>query len=408
MEWEKKYPGYIGGTVSGDVLISLLLGEAAGRAWRKIRGVKVKKIVAAEEYEFLKVTPEEGKIEAIAKTKPYIRYERVSAEVAEQIDEALKFFEPEEIHLAGEQIFGKAELKAKESFITITQAEATRRAETFISAVMEQPSITAEWAKTSLISEWRISIYSPKELTKTEKLLEAVKRLFITKQPSSEIITKTKISSPLIAIKYKAPVEQYTGKLFTGIQITGKMAPEAYAKVSKALPSAFKQTMGGLTTEQLTKQLITSPKMIKVATDIVGIEYPSTFLPKLLGVSALALKAPTMKEIRKPTFTPSIKQFEFSIPTVKDIAIQFEEASEKAVSKTMLSQSLKLEQLTTETLTEQITIPKIRIPTKPPKIKGKKRKGKLPPLLYGWGWMISPVMEPPEVMKLMLGGGKKK
>jgi len=407
VEMERKYPGYIAGTIMGDILISWMTGKAFSKAWQKIRGAKIKRIVAAEEYEFLKVTPEEGKIEAISRTKPYIRYERVSAEVAEQIDEALKFFEPEEIHLAGEQIFGKAELKAKESLIRISQAEATRRVEPFISAVMEQPSISAEWAKHPLISEWRISIYSPKELTKIEKLLETVKRIFVTKQPSSEIITKTKISSPLIAIEYKAPVEQYMGKLFTGIQITGKMTPEAYAKVSKALPSAFRQIMGGITAEQITKQLITSPKMIKVATDIVGIEYPSTFLPKLLGVSALAFKAPTWKEIRKQTVTPSIKQYEFNMPTAKDIAKQFEKASEKVVSEINLSQSLKLEQVTTQTFTEHISVPKVKIPSEPFKIKSKRKKGKLSPLFYGWGWMISPVMEPPEVMKLMLRGGKK-
>ncbi len=223
---------------------------------------------------------------------------------------------------------------------------------------------------------------------------------------------KTEISSPLIGIEYKAPIEQYTGKLYTGIQITGKLTPEAYAKVSKALPSAFKQTLGGITTEQITKQLITSPKMIKVATDIIGVEYPSSILPKLMAPASLMAKA-IKPSLVKPKHKGIKMPKQFSIPKAEEIAVQFSapftsiKTSELLESEAKLTQTLKLEQLTTQISTEQVFIPKVKIPSKPFKIKSKRKKGKLSPLLYGWGWMISPVMEPPEVMKLMLGGGKK-
>jgi len=147
--------------------------------------------------------------------------------------------------------------------------------------------------------------------------------------------------------------------------------------------------------------------MIKVATDIVGVEYPSSLLPKLMAPLPLMIKAPIhpSKEITKPK--------EIGIPKAEEIAIQFSapsisiKASEKLVSEAKLTQTLTLEQVTTQTFTEQFFIPKFKIPSRPFKIKSKRKKGKLSPLLYGWGWMVSPVMEPPEVMKLMLGGGKK-
>ena len=306
-EMERKYPGYIAGTIMGDILISWMTGKAFSKAWQKIRGAKLKRLAYAEEVETLTAYPEKGKVEAITKTKPYVRYERVSLQAAKEIDEVLKRFQPEEILMAGEQKVYKFDIGAKEYAVEILSHEAERRAEPYIQAIMGKQTFVSKFDfKSPFEKAWRISIYSPEEMTKTKWLLEKIKSLFITKQPSSRIITKTLIQTPKIKGKYVSPISQYSFRYYTGFQITGKMTPEAYAKVSKALPSAFRQTMGGITTEQVTKQLITSPKMIKVATDIIGIEYPSAFLPKLLGISPLALKAPTMKEIRKPTVTPSI------------------------------------------------------------------------------------------------------
>ena len=102
MEWEKRYPGYIGGTVTGDILISLLLGEGFGRIYRRIRGGKVTKLVGAVEDETIFV--EEGRLVSIRKIKPMFKTERISLEEYRYLKQLTRYFQPKEVELYGEKL----------------------------------------------------------------------------------------------------------------------------------------------------------------------------------------------------------------------------------------------------------------------------------------------------------------
>ncbi|RLG99191.1 hypothetical protein DRO19_03005, partial [Candidatus Bathyarchaeota archaeon] len=168
-----------------------------------------------------------------------------------------------------------------------------------------------------------------------------------------------------------------------------------------------------LSPEQTVKPVVEPLTKIFIPSIQPTIKETTSLLKPLIGgfVIKAAFRPRIIQEL-----TPSLKAIETESAKIENLTQQFSipKISIKLKTKALTLQETKFNK--TQTILGQFSIPemeapsipKVKIPSKPFKIKSKRKKGKLSPLLYGLGWMISPVMEPQELMKLMFGGKRKK
>ncbi|RLG99740.1 hypothetical protein DRO19_01475 [Candidatus Bathyarchaeota archaeon] len=376
MEWEKRYPGYIEGTVLGDVLISILLGEGFGRLYRRIRGAKVTRLVGAVEDE--RIFVEEGRLVSIRKIKPIFKTERISLEEYRYLKELTRYFQPERVELYGEKLLAPT---WKEWPLP---AKAFHPPEPFIAAAEKVPSYGYK------VSGFRFG----------EKLIKIWQYVPPEKLELPTITEKIIVRSPA----FEAPVKLVSTRTYTLAQVVGEIDRQVYLNFLRNVPVEVGQKwlkqMGAVSPQILRK---VPSATIPVSTQILKVELqtPSLIEKMIAGFTLKSLiSAPAFKA--KPAIKTEINVKEFSLPTISIKSMPKIGIGQlpKLKPKLSLKQSLEVETVSKM----KISIPKEEF--KLPRLKGRKRKK--PVGFYGWLRLEVPIPSAKEILSLVVGGKRRR
>lgn len=278
-------PAYGAGSLAGDIGMSLLLGKAFGKGSELIRGKKVTKLAAATEKGSM-VTTKEGVI-AERTTTLLTKTERVPRKFANYLDDMARFTEPTRVDLAGTE---KLIVKSPGALDVGSKAIlSSRKAAPFVEAVKysssHQPSLLGKLGA-------KLGIKSIPKITVTEKLL-------MRPSPTTKL--------------YETAT--YSERVFTGVQMFGKVDSQIYLNFVKNVPPAVAQSfykqMGGVTVQQLSK--LTG--LMEVGTNVVSVGGKSSV--SAFGAGAAFIKGfqPDTKTITKTFTVPTVKETTKQIPT---------------------------------------------------------------------------------------------
>jgi len=447
MEWEKRYPGYIGGTVSADVLISLLLGETAGKVGGWIKQTKTyKELVRTVKfsrayrfyYEKFKIPISafyQTKIKLpvekfLYKKSPWL-YRRVFGKhVYYGLQAQLEWIDYEKPVAKGtagllEKAFGMPYFRSESLYRPMPTKEWTR-------------VLYKEWLAPRLKIErqltWELSLYPAFPVT--TKGLELQKQMYSGGLlPSSEKIMqaervklpsgKTIYWTPRASLEFEQSVRGLMpNRLFIPKPPSGEkwfrvMRGKPTTPMSRTLERAMfgKLSMGGLSSELIltrpnilyqppspqtfykgiTKQFKTEPEIkLPNLPKIIRKSKPTLKTEKLLGslistVPSISTEAKTAIEVKAESITAQIQKTPMTLqtPTLKMksrlITIETKEI-EKAIEIPKFPSRLK---------------PELKLP------KPKMRKKKKPVGYYGWVGLEVPVPSAKQILKFVLGGRKK-
>lgn len=384
-EMERKYPGYMAGTLMGDIAISWMFGEAFGRLWQKIRGGKVTKLVGGVEDE--RIFIEKGRLVSIRKIKPIFKTERISFEEYRYLKELTRYFQPKRVELYGEKLLAPTWKKWP------LPARAFHPPEPFFAAAKQVPSYGVK-SYGYLFGERMIKIW---QFTSEKFKLPTITEKIIVRSPA-----------------FKAPAKMVSTRIYTLAYVAGEIDKQVYLNFLKNVPVEVGQKwlkqMGAVSPFILRKA---PSSTVPVVTQILKVELqtPSLIEKMIAGFTLKSLiSAPAFKA--KPTIKTPIKT-EINIKAFSLPAINI-----KTIPKTGIKLLPKLKLEHEETLKQSLeseTIPKITLPLPLPKLpsefklpKPKRRKRKKPVGFYGWIGLEVPVPSAKQILKFVLGGKKSR
>lgn len=298
-EWlslEKGSPAYAMGTVMGDIGLSYLTGKAVSKAWTKIRGVKVTKIVGATE----KATYAQTETFQIGErtTQLALKTERAPSSFAKYLKKMERFFQPKTIDVAGTQV-------------TLTKTVAPELTTDIFSASFQDIGRKA----TPYISAAKTAV-KPQNILKT---IGAKIGLVKSKPVIVSEFGIVKTATPALVRK-----AVYSQRIITSVQIFGEIDKQVFLDLAKNVPpkiaQSFYSQMGGLAPQLLEK---VPSKTIPLFTKVVGYS-----VSRGTGAFALGASVPTLTKIRKTKTAPSIIAKQTPKPIIAPTISRIDETTE--------------------------------------------------------------------------------